>query len=440
MISERRRHARALFAPLGPTYDRVGAALSFGQDPRWRRFLVSRLPQDGGEVLDVATGTGLVAKALARAGIPGHRRRPEPRDAGSRASALRRPGRARRSIRRRASVRRPVVRPPDVHVSPPLRRRPGRHPPGARPGRSARRNRRDARVRAAARCLAAAVGPVGRGRASARGQAPLPGLARGRPVPRPLDPAVPRRAPGAAAGRSLARGGDRGRAACAARASAAGSSSGGGGMRASDRSIPASRPAFYALRPGGWRDYVTLLHLPYTAWHLSYVVVGGCLAAEVDWWTLGLTVLAFALAMGVGAHALDELDGRPLRTEIPSPALVALAVGSVAAASAIGVAVALERTLWILPLVAVGVVLVPRLQPRAPRREGAHRPRLRALVGGVPGPHGVRGADGDVSRRGAPRGGVGDGSLAGAATALPGGPPTAPRHGEGRRPPRRRGR
>jgi demethylmenaquinone methyltransferase / 2-methoxy-6-polyprenyl-1,4-benzoquinol methylase len=64
MSSERRRHAQALFAPLGPTYDRVGAALSFGQDPRWRRFLVSRLPGDGGHVLDVATGTGLVAKAL----------------------------------------------------------------------------------------------------------------------------------------------------------------------------------------------------------------------------------------------------------------------------------------------------------------------------------------------------------------------------------------
>jgi hypothetical protein len=130
-------------------------------------------------------------------------------------------------------------------------------------------------------------------------------------------------------------------------------------MAADDRPIPASRPAFYALRPGGWRDYVTLLHLPYTAWHLSYVVVGGCLAAGVDWWTLGLTVLAFALAMGIGAHALDELNGRPLRTEIPSKALVALAVGSVAAASAIGVAVALERTLWILPLVALGIVLVP---------------------------------------------------------------------------------
>jgi demethylmenaquinone methyltransferase/2-methoxy-6-polyprenyl-1,4-benzoquinol methylase len=61
--------ARELFAPLGPSYDRVGAALSFGQDPRWRRFLVSRLPRDGGHVLDVATGTGLVAAELVRRGF-----------------------------------------------------------------------------------------------------------------------------------------------------------------------------------------------------------------------------------------------------------------------------------------------------------------------------------------------------------------------------------
>jgi demethylmenaquinone methyltransferase / 2-methoxy-6-polyprenyl-1,4-benzoquinol methylase len=61
--------ARELFAPLGSTYDRVGAVLSFGQDPLWRRFLVSRLPRDGGSVLDVATGTGLVAAELARCGF-----------------------------------------------------------------------------------------------------------------------------------------------------------------------------------------------------------------------------------------------------------------------------------------------------------------------------------------------------------------------------------
>jgi hypothetical protein len=63
--------------------------------------------------------------------------------------------------------------------------------------------------------------------------------------------------------------------------------------------------------------------------------------------------------MGIGAHALDELNGRPLRTRIPSRVLVALALGSVAAAAAIGIAVALERTLWILPLVALGAALVP---------------------------------------------------------------------------------
>ena len=120
-----------------------------------------------------------------------------------------------------------------------------------------------------------------------------------------------------------------------------------------------SAPAFYALRPGGWRDYVTLLHLPYTVWHLSYVVVGACLAAAVDWATLAWTVLAFALAMGVGAHALDELNGRPLRTEIPARVLVWLAIASVAAASVIGIVVAFERTLWVLPLVAVGAALVP---------------------------------------------------------------------------------
>jgi demethylmenaquinone methyltransferase/2-methoxy-6-polyprenyl-1,4-benzoquinol methylase len=65
-VSARTRHARELFAPLGPTYDRAGAALSLGQDPRWRRFLVSRVPDDALRVLDVATGTAAVAIELAR--------------------------------------------------------------------------------------------------------------------------------------------------------------------------------------------------------------------------------------------------------------------------------------------------------------------------------------------------------------------------------------
>ena len=59
--------ARALFAPLGPTYDRYARLLSFGQDPRWRRFLVSRIEAGPGDtVLDVATGTAAVAIELAR--------------------------------------------------------------------------------------------------------------------------------------------------------------------------------------------------------------------------------------------------------------------------------------------------------------------------------------------------------------------------------------
>ncbi|TMK70946.1 MAG: methyltransferase domain-containing protein [Actinobacteria bacterium] len=59
--------ARALFAPLGPTYDRYAALLSFGQDPRWRQFLVSRVDaRPGDTVLDVATGTGAVARELIR--------------------------------------------------------------------------------------------------------------------------------------------------------------------------------------------------------------------------------------------------------------------------------------------------------------------------------------------------------------------------------------
>ena len=118
------------------------------------------------------------------------------------------------------------------------------------------------------------------------------------------------------------------------------------------------RPAFYALRRGGWRDYVTLLHPPYTLWHLSYVALGAALAPRLDWPLLGWTALAFFLAMGVGAHALDELRGRPLQTLIPARVLIALAVVSIGAACAIGVAIAVQRTLWLLAFVAVGGFIV----------------------------------------------------------------------------------
>jgi hypothetical protein len=118
-----------------------------------------------------------------------------------------------------------------------------------------------------------------------------------------------------------------------------------------------ARPAFYALAPGGWRDYVTLLHPPYTAWHLSYVVIGACLAPHVPAGRLALTVLAFFLGLGIGAHALDELNGRPLQTRISTRVLIGLAVVSLAGASAIGIAVALDGNLWLLAFIAFGVFI-----------------------------------------------------------------------------------
>jgi hypothetical protein len=121
----------------------------------------------------------------------------------------------------------------------------------------------------------------------------------------------------------------------------------------------APRPAFYALEQGGWRDYVTLLHPPYTLWHLSYVAIGAALAPELEARRLLWGLVAFFLALGVGAHALDELHGRPLHTRIPGAVLVALAVVSLAAAVAIGIGAALAWTPWLLPLVALGAFLVP---------------------------------------------------------------------------------
>ena len=119
-----------------------------------------------------------------------------------------------------------------------------------------------------------------------------------------------------------------------------------------------ARPAFYALAPGGWRDYVTLLHAPYTLWHLSYVVIGAALAPHFRAGLLGWTLVAFFLALGIGAHALDELNGRPLATRIPRNVLLTLAVASIAGAAAIGVAIAARRDWWLLAFVAAGCFLV----------------------------------------------------------------------------------
>lgn len=120
----------------------------------------------------------------------------------------------------------------------------------------------------------------------------------------------------------------------------------------------AERPAFYALPPGGWRDYWSLLHPPYTVWHLSYVVIGASLAAEVQVGWLLETLLAFFLAMGLAAHALDELNGRPLRTRIPGGVLWTIAVAGLGGAIALGIHGAAEVSPWLWAFIAAGVFLV----------------------------------------------------------------------------------
>jgi len=118
------------------------------------------------------------------------------------------------------------------------------------------------------------------------------------------------------------------------------------------------RPAYYAAPSGGWRDWWTLLHPPYTAWHLSYVVIGAALAPHPTLAPLLATLAAFFLAVGLAAHALDELQGRPLRTKIPSSALVAVTVAGLAGAVALGVA-GVTRVGWpLIPFMVAGPFLV----------------------------------------------------------------------------------
>lgn len=118
-------------------------------------------------------------------------------------------------------------------------------------------------------------------------------------------------------------------------------------------------PAFYALRPGGWRDLVTILHPPYTAWHLSYVALGAAAAPEVHLDRLVAALAAFFLAVGVAAHALDELHGRPLGTRLSDRFLKLLAAAGLGGAVAIGVAGCFVVSASLLPLVLAGAFIVP---------------------------------------------------------------------------------
>ena len=117
-------------------------------------------------------------------------------------------------------------------------------------------------------------------------------------------------------------------------------------------------PAFYALSPGGWRDYWSLLHPPYTVWHLSYVALGASVVPGFSGVRLGASVLGFFLGLGITAHALDELNGRPLRTRIPDAVLWAMALVALVGAVGLGVAGAIEVSPWLLAFVAFGAFIV----------------------------------------------------------------------------------
>lgn len=118
------------------------------------------------------------------------------------------------------------------------------------------------------------------------------------------------------------------------------------------------RPAFYALRPGGWRDLVTLLHPPYTLWHISYVAIGAAAAPQIHAGRLGAALAAFFLAVGIGAHSLDELHGRPLGTRLSRRALLTLAAAGLGGALAIGVAGTFVVSATLAPLVVAGGFMV----------------------------------------------------------------------------------
>src|ERR1700733_599174 len=141
-------------------------------------------------------------------------------------------------------------------------------------------------------------------------------------------------------------------------------------MPMADRRQPAGamrarpeRPAFYALGRGRAGDLLALLHPPYTAWHLSYFALGAAVAPTLHVDRLLWGLAAFALAVGVSAHALDELHNRPLGTGISSRTLAVLGVVGLVGALAIGVAGVLSVSVWLAPLVVVGGAVLLAFKP-----------------------------------------------------------------------------
>jgi demethylmenaquinone methyltransferase / 2-methoxy-6-polyprenyl-1,4-benzoquinol methylase len=353
--------ARRIFTGIGATYERAGAVLSFGQDARWRARLVDSLRAEPGDVvLDVATGTGLVARAVSeryRCAVVGL-----DRSADMLGAAAVRNGHI-PLVRARAESL-PFPDESFDHLTFTYLLRYVDDPA------------------ATMRELARVVRPGGRIVALDFGVPPNPILRLlwrvyttvGLPV---IGRLISQRwvSVGAFLRGSIERFdrdhpdlGQTWRKAGLTKISVERMSFGAGvvtsavkagateGPRREERVSVA--PAFYALQGGGWRDYWTLLHPPYTAWHLSYVLLGAALAPMADPRLVAGSLAAFFLAVGVASHSFDELQGRPLGTRIPSRVLIGLGSLGLIGAVALGIVAASMLGPWFLVLVAAGAALV----------------------------------------------------------------------------------
>jgi hypothetical protein len=117
------------------------------------------------------------------------------------------------------------------------------------------------------------------------------------------------------------------------------------------------RRSFYARGGSMWNDLTSLLHLPYTVWHLSYVAIGAGLAAELDVVRLIGTLSAFAFGLGISAHAFDEVHSRPLRTSLSDAALWALGAAGLVGVAVVTVLGAIMISPWVVAWAVVGVLL-----------------------------------------------------------------------------------
>jgi demethylmenaquinone methyltransferase/2-methoxy-6-polyprenyl-1,4-benzoquinol methylase len=332
--------APRIFTGIARSYDRAGALFSFGQDPRWRRALVDAVGAEANDiVLDVATGTGLVAIELARR--YGCRVVGLDRSADMLTAASRRNGLISGLVNARAE-RLPFADATFDHVTFTYLLR-YVDDPAATVAELARVLKPGGRLAALEFGVPASPFTFGLWRLYTRLVMPLAGRLISRQwgdVNAFLGPSIERfyRAHPQREVERYWR--EAGLADVRSRQMTLG---GGIVMSATKRPAPASSEArlgsaFYALRPGGWRDYWTLLHPPYTAWHLSYVVFGAALAPAPDPGIVAGALLAFGLALGVAAHSFDELQGRPLGTRIPARVLVGLGVLGLAGATALGIA------------------------------------------------------------------------------------------------------